>query len=135
MFPQGLISYQVISVFPLCYHWYLSLVPCPHCCYAFNVYYLDSLFLILFFIFLSFFHCYSITVVPNFPFALLCPSHPNFHSQCPHRCPCPWVIHICSLSSTFPLFPPLSSVLPSGHCQPIQCFQAYGSILFIRSLL
>ena len=28
-----------------------------------------------------------------FPF---CPLHLHFHSQPTHRCPCPWVLHICS---------------------------------------
>ena len=34
--------------------------------------------------------------------------HPHSHSQLPHCCPCPWVIHTHSLSSPFPFFLPLS---------------------------
>ena len=61
---------------------------------------------------------------------------PHSYSQFPLCCPCLWVFHICSLSSLFPFFPPLSSSrLSSGHCQSVPCFHAYGSILFIRSLL
>ena len=54
------------------------------------------------------FYRYSITVVPFFsPFPSS--THPNLHShsEFPQCCPCPWVIHTCSLSSPFPLFPPL----------------------------
>ena len=48
------------------------------------------------------------------------PSPPPPHSQFSHCCPCPWVIYSCSLTGSFPFFPPLSpSCLPSGHCQTI----------------
>ena len=74
---------------------------------------------------------------PNIsPFALLRPSQhlplPCSHNQFSHCCPCPWVIHTCSLSSPFPFFPPFSpSILPPGHCQSVPCFHAYGSISFV----
>ena len=42
-----------------------------------------------------------------FPFVLLCPAYPSSHSQSPHCCSSPWVIHTCSLSSPFPVFPPV----------------------------
>ena len=48
--------------------------------------------------------------------SLPCP-HPRSHSQPPPCCLCPWVIHTCSLTSSFFFFPPLSPTpLPSGHC-------------------
>ena len=53
--------------------------------------------------FLRFLNCYSITVVPIFP---TLPSYaqptPCSHSQFPHFCPCPWVMHTCALASPFP---------------------------------
>ena len=64
------------------------------------------------FIFLIF-YWYYIVVVPIFP-PWPSSAQPSFHShsQSPHCCPCPWVIHTCSLSSSFPFFPPLSPCLP-----------------------
>ena len=71
---------------------------------------------------------------PNFsPFALLCPAYSPSHSQSPHCCPCPWVIHTCSLTSSFLFFPPLCPFrFPSDHCQCVPCFYASGSILLVR---
>ena len=46
------------------------------------------------------------------PFAIN--SHPP-SNQSTHCCPCPWVIHTCSLTSPFPFFPLFSPPLPSGR--------------------
>ena len=70
-------------------------------------------------------------------FFSLCPPAPSppqaqSHSQSLHRCPCPWVIHTCFLTSPFPFFPPLfSSCLPSGHCPSVPCFCVSGSVLLV----
>ena len=56
---------------------------------------------------------------------------PCSHSLSPPCCPCPWVIHTCSLSNPFPFFPPFPTPVPSGHCQSVPCFHACGSSLFI----
>ena len=53
------------------------------------------------------------------------------HSQSLHCCPCPRVIHTCSLTSPFPFFPPFNPRLPSGSCQSVPCFHASGSVLLI----
>ena len=58
------------------------------------------------------------------PFGLLHPSHPPLSQSIPTCCPCPWVIHTCSLTLSFPFFPPLAcSPLPSGNCPlvPYSC--------------
>ena len=66
------------------------------------------------------------------PFALLCPAHPQFHSQHPHCCSCPWVSHTCSLTNPFPLFQTVpTSLCPSYYCQPIPWFYPSCFILLI----
>ena len=66
------------------------------------------------------------------PFSLLHLDQPWLPQSNPTLCPCPCVIHTCSLTSPFPFFPPLTpSPLPSGHCQSLPCFHVCGSILFI----
>ena len=92
-------------------------------------------------------NCYwcSFTVAPILP-PLPSSAQPTFHShsQSPSRCPCPWVIHTCSLTNPFPFFPPLySSPLPSplwplSVCSMFPClwfYFAHKVILFIRFLL
>ena len=86
-----------------------------------------------FILFLNHFYCYSIIVVSIFP-PLPSSAYPIpwSHSQFPYCCPCPWVIHTCSLSSPFLFFPPVfPSPIPSGNFQSVPCFHACGSILFI----
>ena len=84
----------------------------------------SSIFLLLFY--------YS---CPNFPplpsSAQSIYPTPNSHSQSPHHCPCPWVIHTCSLSSPFPFFPSLS---PAPSPLAVTCFHASGSILVFFAL-
>ena len=55
---------------------------------------------------------YSITVVPIFSLCPPPPSDPHSHSQSPHRRPCPWVLHICSLTNPFPFF----QSVPASPC-------------------
>ena len=79
------------------------------------------------------FYCFCYYSCPNFP--PLTPSTqpaPHSHSQSPHCCPCPWVIHRCSLTcpSTFFQLVPTSS-LSSYSCQSVPWFHASGSILLI----
>ena len=121
------------------------------CCLRIETYNTGSLgFCFLFFSFkirkaiphyLLFFNILFIVFLLQLPqFFPICPSLPippsHSHSQFPHYCPCPWVIHTCSLTSSLPFFPPLSSFsLPPGHCQSVPCFHTCGSILFIRFLL
>ena len=63
---------------------------------------------------------------------------PCSHSQFPHCCPCPWVIHTCSLASPFPFSPPLSTTPPLWSlsvCSMFPCLWFYfvhQFILFIR---
>ena len=60
------------------------------------------LFITLFFIILLLFY-YSYSIFP------LCPPLPIPHpalTPFPHHCPCPWVIHTCSLTSPISFFPP-----------------------------
>ena len=80
-----------------------------------------------------FFYYYFVTVVPIFlPLPCCAQPTPRSHSQSLHRCPCPWVIHTCFLTSPFPFFPPLfSSCLPSGHCPSVPCFCVSGSVLLV----
>ena len=61
--------------------------------------------------FLFFYYCLFYYSCPNFP-PLPSSTQPTpcSYSQSPHRCPCPGVIHTCSLTNPFPFFPP---VLPS----------------------
>ena len=61
------------------------------------------------------FYCLCYYSCPNFsPFAFLCPASP--HSQYPHRCPCPWVIHTCSLTSPFPSLDQSPPPQSPDHC-------------------
>ena len=66
-------------------------------------------------------------ICPNFPLLLSPapphPPHPAPHSQSPHCCPCPWVIYTCSLTRSFPFFPPSLLPCPSGHYQSVPCLQ------------
>ena len=77
------------------------------------------------------FYCYSITDVPIVS-SLPSSGHPLSYRQSPHYCPCPWVIHTYSFTSTFSFFLLLFLfLLPSGHCQPVPCFHACGSGLLV----
>ena len=69
-----------------------------------------------------------------------CPKFSSFallllpaHSQYPHHCQCPWVIHTHFLDSPFHFFPELSvSCLPSVHRgESVPYFHASGSIFLI----
>ena len=78
--------------------------------------YSDMKIQMLYFILLfKFFIVYAVRVVPTFsPFHHLNPAH-TFHtpSESPYYCPCPWVVHKCSLVNPFTIFhpaPPLLSV-------------------------
>ena len=92
----------------------------------------------------NFFYCYSNTVVPIFP-PLPSSSQPTLvsHSQSPHPCPCPWVIHTCSLTvESLPLLstimPLLPFLWPLSVCSMFPCLGFYFArqfILFIRLLL
>ena len=87
----------------------------------------------------SFFSCYSIRVVPIFP-PLPSSTQPTpAPTVNPHTIVCPWVIHSCSLTAPFPVFPPFSPPLwLLSICSMFPCFRfyfAYKFILFIRFLL
>ena len=57
---------------------------------------------------------------------------PCSHSPSPHRCPCPRVIHTCTLTNPSPFFPPfLPSPLSSGSCQSVPCFHVSGFVLLV----
>ena len=60
----------------------------------------------IFFSFLFFNYCLFYYSCPNFPPlpSSALPS-PCSHSPSPHCCPCPWVIHTCSLTNPFLFFP------------------------------
>ena len=78
------------------------------------------------------YNCF-ITLVPIFSCCSSLPAPPILlQHQPPPHCPCPRVIYTCSLTRSFPFFPLLSaSSLPPGHCQPVPCFLASGSILLV----
>ena len=62
-----------------------------------------------------YFIVYAITVVPFPPFTPLHPAHP-LPPTFPRCSSCPWVIHISSLASTFPiLFLPSPSLFSTYH--------------------
>ena len=46
---------------------------------------------------------YGITVVPVFPPIPPSTQHPPSLRQSPHRCSCPWVMHVSSLAAPFPV--------------------------------
>ena len=121
-------KYKIISIFSLFFLGKLQPAYIKHVIY-FNikVFIIAILFLFLLFIF----YC-SITVVLIYP-PLLSPTLPTPHSnsQYPSCCPCPQVIHTCSLTGPFPAFPHYPLLLPSGHCQSVPCFHVSGSILFV----
>ena len=55
---------------------------------------------------------------------------PQFHNQSHHCCPCPWVLHVCSLTSPFTSFQSVPTSPPLSYsCQSVPCFCASGSIL------
>lgn len=62
----------------------------------------------------------------NFPLSFCRPSPPLSHSHSLPHCPCPTVIHTCSLTSPFP-FPPLSPSLLVA----VTLFLASDSILLV----
>ena len=63
---------------------------------------LHALFYFLYFI------VYAITVVPIFlPLPRSTKPAPHSHNQSPPRCPCPWVLHVCSLPIPSCFFPPV----------------------------
>ena len=70
---------------------------------------------------------------PPFPSSAQ-PTRPS-HSQSPHCCPCPWVIHACSLTNPFHFFLPFPYPVSSGSCHSVPCFHVSGSVLFIKFLL
>ena len=66
---------------------------------------------------------------------------PHFHCQSPHCCPCPWILHICSLTTPFtfqsvPISPHLPPpLLELSVCSMILClwfYFAHQFVLFIR---
>ena len=66
------------------------------------------------------------------PLTPLHPACPYSHTQSSHHCPCPWVLHLCSLTNPFPFsqsvpIPPLGSY----SCQPIPWFHVIFPILLI----
>ena len=69
------------------------------------IYLVSFLVALYLFIFKSFF---IVILLQLSQFVPLCPPLPIppscSHSQSPHCCPCPWVIHTCSLSSSSPSF-------------------------------
>ena len=69
---------------------------------------------------------------PNFP-PLPFSNHPTIcsHSQFPHCCPCPLVIHTCCLSSPFSFPPLIPSPLLSAYFPSAPCFYTCDSVLFI----
>ena len=82
-----------------------------------------------------YFYSYSITVVPIFP-PLQSSTHPipYFHNQYPHSCPCPWVIHTCSLTSPFPFLLPLFPS-PFHSLDTVSVFQVSMSLVPFRLLV
>ena len=67
------------------------------------------------FSFLNIFIDYAITIVPFLPFIPLHPAHPLPPTFPPYSS-CPWVIHISSLASTFPiLFLPTPCLCSTYH--------------------
>ena len=82
-----------------CHKCSVSLYVMEHLCFIFTLFW-------AFMTFLKLFYCYSITVVPIVPPRPSSAHHNSHsHSQFPHCCPRPQVLHTCSLSSPFPLFP------------------------------
>ena len=95
---------------------------------------------------------YAITVVPNFPSFSLSTQHPHSLRQSSNCCPCPWVMHVCSLvlyslcctlhphdysltTNLYFLIPsPFSPILPTpfpcGNHQNILCLCDSVSVLF-----
>ena len=49
----------------------------------------------------------ALPTLPNPHPPTFIPPTPHSHSQSPPHCPCPWVLYICSLTCSFPFFPPL----------------------------
>ena len=65
---------------------------------------------------------YSMTVVPIFsPLTSSIPPQPHSHSPFPPHCPCPWVIHMCSLTAPFHFLPPLPLSLPYFYLNCTHC--------------
>ena len=80
--------------------------------------------------FYSYLFYYSCPNFPPLPSSTL--PTPNSHSPSPYHSPCPWVTHVCSLTSPFTFFqsdptPPL----PTYSCQSTPCFHASGFVLLI----
>ena len=71
---------------------------------------------LLFFVFLKSILLIMVLQLSHFaPFTPLCPAHPLPPTFPPYS-PCPWVIHISSLASTFPiLFLPSPSLFSTYH--------------------
>ena len=63
----------------------------------------------------EYFIFYAITVVLISPLCPPPPARPHSHSPSPHRCPCPWVLHSCSLSSSFTFFQPAPAAPLPAH--------------------
>ena len=67
------------------------------------------------------FHVLLVTLLELFqlfpPLPLSPQPAPHSHSQAPPRCPCPWVLNICSLTNPFTFFQSVpTSILPSYYC-------------------
>ena len=74
-----------------------------------------TIFFFILFYFKIYFIDSAITVVPFPPFTLLHPAHTLPPTFLPYS-PCPWIIHISSLASTFPiLFLPLPCLSSTYH--------------------
>ena len=61
------------------------------------------------------------------------PSPPPAPSQSPHHCPCPWVIHTCSLTNPFPFF--LSFLPPPFPMAAVRLFYVSMSLVLFCSLV
>ena len=84
-----------------------------------------------FFIFLKFllFMLLQLSQFPTLP--TLYPVSPS-HSQSPHHCSCPWVMNMCSLSSSFTSFTQSQHTPAHSYsCQSVPCFCVSDSILLV----
>ena len=57
---------------------------------------------------------------------------PRSHSPSPPCCPCPWVIHTCSLTTPFPFFPPFPNPFPLAA---VSLFPVSMSLVLFYSLV
>ena len=134
---MGLINFSLLNLY-LCLKKPPHLLRCKlhirptHCNYAIQVYCIWK-YTEIFFVFLFIFIVILLQLSRFSYFAE--PTQfqpPGSHSQSPHYCPCPWVIHTSSLTSPFSFFPTLSPLpLHSGSWQSVPCFYISGSVLLV----